>query len=275
MKVTGLVGHPVAHSIGQTVYNRYYTEAGMDAIYIAADVTAENLGRFAGYASGEYTGYNVTIPHKVSVMEFLDSVDRDAAAIGAVNLVSIHGGKSRGHNTDYSAMKMISAGNGIPFDGSRIAIRGSGGVARTVIHYMKSSHRDFSITVLSDHPEQAEARLADYTGGPVGIMPFHEAEHEIFDILVNCSPAGMWPNTGEIPFPEAMIKGCRAGLDLVYNPPETLFMKLLSRNGKTAVGGTDFFVEQGLETLRILFGDADVEMFRGIVEKSLEEIASG
>lgn len=273
MLLTGLIGRPVGHSIGQTVYNRFYASSGIDSIYISVDVVPENLERFVAASRDHFLGFNVTIPHKVSILDFLDHIDREAEGIGAVNLVRIRDGRTYGYNTDYMAMMRLGKNSGIEFDSSRVAVMGTGGVSRTVLYYLARNHPNAEVTVFSRDPGSASSRLPEYMlSGNCRIRGIGESPEEVHDILINCSPVGMWPDDSKSPFSEKMIKGCRAGIDLVYNPVETKFIRKLKGKGKVAVNGAGFFIDQGLESLKIFFGEGiDEAAFMKIAEQAIME----
>lgn len=271
MKLAGLIGRPVTHSIGQAVYNRFFHDAGLDAVYLSIDVMPENLPRFIELSREYFAGFNVTIPHKISVMQHLDVIDFQAEQIGSVNLVKNQDGNLTGYNTDFPAMEALASRSGMDFEKSTIAVSGSGGVARTVIHYISSRHPGTSVTVLSRNPGEAEERLEDLTAGlDISYMDSAGDGETLFDILVNCTPVGMSPGKGT-PFTERLISGCRAGIDLVYNPPETAFLRALKEKGKMTAGGLDFFVDQGIESMKILFDRSpERELFRRSATEALE-----
>ncbi len=271
MQLTGLVGRPVSHSIGQTVYNRYFSQSGLDCIYLSIDVTAENLGRFVSMAREKFLGYNVTIPHKVEIMKHLDSVSDEAEAIGSVNTVVTEGGSSMGYNTDFLAMGNLVREIGLTLEDSTVAVRGSGGVARTVICYISLYFPSARVTVVSRSPADARARLhAQLQGKNTSYVNPGEALGA--DILINCSPIGMWPEVNSSPFTAEEIEGCSAGIDLVYNPQATNITETLIKQGKQAVGGLGFFVDQGYESLKLMTGK---RIDRNLLEKIAAEAAGG
>ncbi len=275
MLLTGLVGRPVSHSIGQTLYNRFYASSGIESMYLSIDITPGNLSRFAEFSREHFIGYNVTIPHKISIMNCLEGVDENASSIGAVNLVRNEESGPRGYNTDYLAMASLGARSGLDFGSSRIAVRGSGGVSRTVLYYISKNHPGAEVTLISRDPAAAGKSLPGYDFEiPMSIVgPEGLSEHSGFDILINCSPVGMWPNIEGRPFSENLISECKAGIDLVYNPVETSFIKALEEEGKTAVDGFGFFVDQGYESMRLFFGDkVDEKLFRKTAEEIMSEI---
>ncbi len=274
MLLTGLVGRPVTHSIGQTVYNRFYSESGIDSSYLAIDILRENISRFVASAKEHFLGYNVTIPHKVSIIDFLDRLDKSASEIGSVNLVRNRNGVSEGFNTDSLAMKKICDSSGIQFENAKVAVYGLGGVGRTVLHCLEKLRNPPEIYIITRDPGSVKERLPEGIGTDnIRVIGSKSESKEAFDILINCSPVGMWPESGNSPFSESLVRKCSAGIDLIYNPPETKFVGLLKKHGKPFVNGVSFFTDQGYETLRLLFGgDPDRNLFERIVENAISEV---
>ena len=269
MQLTGLIGRPVTHSWSQTLFNALYESEGIDAIYISIDLTEKNLGRFVKFSRKDFLGYNVTAPHKVSIRRFLDQEDPVSSRTGSVNLVKNNSGELKGFNTDYAGFMSSIKTNGVDFNGKRILIAGTGGTFRTVTDILIHDFSPSGISVQSRNPEKAAKNVPGYAkefGNE--IITAEEAEKRgAFDVFINCTPVGTFPDMEVSPFSDSVISEGATGIDMVYNPPETEFMKqIISRKGK-AVGGRDLFISQAVESFRILF-DRDIE--RGAFERALE-----
>ncbi|MGC8608803.1 MAG: shikimate dehydrogenase family protein, partial [Thermoplasmata archaeon] len=158
--VTGLIGMPVVHSIGQIVFNRIYEAEGINAVYIAIEVMKGNLENFVR-KSAFMKGYNVTIPHKVSIMDLLDHIDATASRVGSVNLVVNY----EGFNTDYSGFDLTVERNGIDFNGKKILIAGTGGIFRTVYRYIRENSQNAEITIKSRDPQSSRMKIAGIIEG--------------------------------------------------------------------------------------------------------------
>lgn len=261
MQLTGLIGRPVTHSWSQTLFNALYESEGIDAIYISIDLTERNLGRFVKFSKKGFLGYNVTAPHKVNIRKFLDNGDPISERTGAVNLVKNDSGTLTGFNTDYMGFINAVKTNNIDFSGKRILIAGTGGTFRTVSDVLIHDYKPAKIAVQSRDPKAASNNIPQYAKEyGVEIMSAVEAQKEgPYDIFINCTPVGTFPDVDFTPFPDSTINERAIGIDMVYNPPETEFMKQIERKNGKAIGGRCLFLSQARETFKILF-ERDIEL---------------
>ncbi|MCY0851317.1 MAG: shikimate dehydrogenase [Thermoplasma acidophilum] len=263
--IIGLIGNPVSHSIGQILYNRIFQDMGIDAFYLAMDVHMNVLPAFLKN-SFFLKAFNVTIPHKVSIIPFLDDLDEIASQTRSVNLVIREQSRMKGYNTDYYGLDYALSFNQVEIEEKRIVIAGSGGIARTVIRYMLD-HGAHRVDVLTRNAQNARRNL-DIPG--IGL---HENIDEDYDIYVNCTPLGTLGD-GD-PFSTVDFRSGRTGIDLVYNPPDTPFLKRMRNAGGRTVSGLDVFIGQGLRTLELVFGIRPDSIFREYAVEALNEIRKG
>ena len=269
MRLYGLVGRPVGHSIGQFVFNRIFSSNSHDSIYIPMDITRENLQRFAQFARGSMAGFNVTIPHKVEMIELLDHYDPVVASTLSCNTVLNMGGNLHGYNTDYSGFLKSIEHLRNEIDGKRILIAGTGGIFRSVCSALFSGFRPESVTAISRNPEEARIRLAPLPWSTRIRILGHENLSEEYQVIINCSPVGMYPDVLSMPFSELMVLSSETVIDTVYNPYETALIKTGSRNGKRCITGLDLYIYQALESLMILTGIVSTySEVRGLVEEA-------
>ncbi len=227
----------------------------MQNLYFAVDLEPADLGKFLSISRTSFLGFNVTAPYKRSVMAYLDSVDRDASRIGAVNLVLSHDGKLVGGNTDYSGFGHLLKSSGLKMESSRICIRGTGGAFRSVYAYITDNFSDSEISVISRSPDKLSRNDPLFRSGSAPeVLDLARARTLKFDILINCSPIGMLHEQGELPFPPEAIQKARAGIDLIYNPQKTPFLAQFDRQGKPHASGLSMFSGQAYESFRRLHG---------------------
>ena len=133
-KLVGLFGNPLGHSFSPAMHNKAFETLGLNFFYLPIEVTAEDLPTVAaGIAKMNFAGYNITIPHKIRIMDCLDEIDPLAQAIGAVNTVVLENGRATGYNTDGEGfVRSLEAESGITVDGKRYFILGCGGAARAI-----------------------------------------------------------------------------------------------------------------------------------------------
>jgi 3-dehydroquinate dehydratase/shikimate dehydrogenase len=236
--IYGLVGSPLTHSASPAMHNTAFGSLGLDAVYLpfpAAD--ADDFVAF-GRALG-VRGASVTIPFKVALLDRMDEVDAVARRIGAINTIREIDGRWTGGNTDASAF-LRPLRDRVPLAGTRVAVLGAGGAARAVVTALAGS--DARVAVHARNRAQAE-EVAITGSGTVGPLP---PEPGSWDLLVNCTPIGMFPSVDATPIDAAALTG-RCVYDLVYNPPRTRLLREAAAAGCLTIGGLEMLVGQALE----------------------------
>jgi shikimate dehydrogenase len=276
VKMFAVIGHPIRHSLSPVMHNAAFRKLGLECEYDAFDVIKEELDkRMDDFRTGGFTGINVTIPHKVDVMRYMNSLSEDAALIGAVNTVKF-GKKTVGYNTDGVGCLRAFEEAGVKPSGKRVLILGAGGAGRAIA--LKLAKEKAAVVITDQIPGKA-LELAGYirenTGGTADAASPEEGtlEREIgkADILINATPAGMWPNTGETPVNPKIIREGMVVMDIVYNPAETKLLKEAKEKGCRTISGVGMFVHQGAESLRIWLGvEPPVDAMRNAVLNALK-----
>jgi len=263
--VYGLIGGSVSHSVSPAMHNAAFRSLHMDAVYLplpspdADDVIA--FGRAIGLK-----GASVTIPHKVSLFDRVDEVYAVARRIGAINTIRAVDGRWLGGNTDAQGFLEALQGR-VPIRGLRASVLGAGGAARAVIVALASS--GCAVTLHARRREQAE-ELAVLTPAVIGPWP---PEPESWDLLINCTPIGMYPDVDATPIPSEQLTG-RYVYDLVYNPTETRLMREAARAGCQTIGGLDMLVAQAHEQFQWWTGSkAPAGVMREAAARRLAEFA--
>jgi 3-dehydroquinate dehydratase/shikimate dehydrogenase len=234
--VYGVVGSPVSHSVSPAMHNAAFRAAGVDAVYLplpAAD--ADDFVTFAR-AFG-LAGASITIPFKVALAACVDEISALAARIGAINTIRIDGGRWRGDNSDADGF-LDPLRAQLPFTGRRAALLGAGGAARAVAIALASSGA--MVSVHARNPQRA-ADVAALVSGSVGAWP---PERGGWDILVNCTPVGMYPHVDHTPLAAERLAPGGIVYDLVYNPPTTRLLREASDAGCRIIGGLEMLVGQ-------------------------------
>ena len=236
--VYGLVGRPISHSASPAMHNAAFGATRMDAVYLpfpAAD--ADDFVTF-GRAIG-VKGASITIPFKVSLFDRMDEVYAVARRIGAINTMKDQGGRWIGGNTDAAAF-LGPLRDLVDLNGKRIAVLGAGGAARAVAVALSSS--DAQVTVYAR--SAVKAREVAMTASAVAAeMP---PDPDSWDVLVNCTPVGMYPKNNETPLKASLLTGSHV-YDLVYNPTVTRLMREATSAGCQAIGGLEMLVAQAQE----------------------------
>jgi len=247
----GVAGDPVAHSASPLVHNAAIAARGCDALYVKF-LVEEDVGTFlAAAADMGVAGLSVTIPHKVAVMEHVEHVDDLCRRVGAANTLYREEGSWKAANTDVAAAVGSLRRAAGDLRGKKAAVLGAGGAARGVCIGLRDAGAE--VLVVNRTVSKAE-RLARETGAEwCGYGDFTGAG---CDILVNTTPVGMWPRTGEMPVDEGVLREGMVVFDLIYNPPRTRLLRAAEERGCTVVSGVDMFIAQAEEQFRIWFGEA-------------------
>ena len=270
--IVGLIGHPVEHSFSPPMHNAAFDELGMDYAYVAFDVNPTNLQTaIEGAKSLNIKGFNVTIPHKIEVMKFLNEIDEVAGLIGAVNTIDFK--NLKGYNTDgIGAVRAIEEVTSIK--NKNVVVAGAGGASRAISFYLAKYGAE-SMAILNRNVEKAQGLAADVSQsgliGEVKADSISEIRNYLkdADILVDTTPIGMHPNISDEPiaFAEDMDEDLVV-FDAVYNPNETVLLKEAIKAGANPVYGIKMLLYQGAESFKIWTGrDAPVD----VMEKALKD----
>ncbi|MFC0215855.1 shikimate dehydrogenase [Paenibacillus chartarius] len=245
----GVFGDPVRHSKSPIMLNRAFRESGINAVYAAFHVAPGALGdAVRGIRALGYRGVNVTIPHKVEVMQYLDEVDEGAQVIGAVNTIVNDNGRLVGYNTDgIGYVRSLKEENGLELAGRRVVLLGAGGAARGV-GYALAREGVASLRIVNRTAERAvelAAALSAYADCAGAGMDGAAAAVRDADIVVNTTSAGMHPNVDDVPLDPELLHGGLVASDLIYNPLKTKFLAEAERRGAKVHGGLGMFIYQG------------------------------
>lgn len=235
MRRYGLIGFPLGHSFSQKYFTQKFEADGTDARYDLFPLESiSELPKLLGDIDN-FMGFNVTIPYKQDVMQFLDDIDEQAREIGAVNVVKISyaGGKRtlKGFNSDAygfteSIRPMLGASH------KKALVLGSGGASKAVV---------YSLRKLGVEPVIVSRHAAE------GVLTYADLSSEVmseYTVIVNASPVGMAPKVDACPsIPYECLTPAHVCFDLVYNPEETLFLKKAKAQGAA--------VKNGLEMLHL------------------------
>jgi shikimate dehydrogenase len=270
----GLLGDPVSHSKSPVMMNAALAELKAPYAYLAFRVSPSALEEAVrGLRALDVKGWNVTIPHKVAIMEHLDGLDETAREIGAVNTVVKREGKWIGYNTD-GAGYLRSLQEQVSFEPAeqRVVLLGAGGAARAV-GYALAAAGVSSITVANRTVAKAEElahHLSRYTQTKAVAVNDCRKEIEAATLIVNTTSVGMVPRTEEMPIPGEWLNAHHLVSDLVYHPRMTALLQVAKANGATIHTGEGMLLHQAALALELWLGKkAPVEVMRKVLEASL------
>ena len=269
-KGLGLIGHPVEHSFSPAIHNAISKSLGLNYVYTAHDVHPEQVEQaILGLDALGYKGTNVTVPHKTAVIDALTELTEEAKLIGAVNTILFDKGKRIGYNTDcYGFAKMLDD-EGVTLSGKKVLILGTGGASRAVVAACVMHNTD-TIYICSREAEKSECYLETFDKSSDTVKNWHAtayneldeiANNVDFDIVINCTPLGMHPNTGVTPVNIELFKKECVLVDLIYNPAVTEFLLLGEKRGMKTVNGLGMLIHQALEAYRIWTGETQSAQF--------------
>jgi shikimate dehydrogenase len=248
--IVGIFGDPVEHSLSPAMHNAALAAAGLDWVYVPLRVRPADLGpAVAGVRAMGFTGLNVTVPHKETIIPFLDAVSAEARGLGAVNTVVRRGRRLVGHNTDSRGFEGSLRAARVRLDGRAVLMVGAGGAARAVAAALVRS-RCGSLTIVNRTRIRAQ-RLARQLGARaarVTVAPWEALADEALvrrlDVIVNCTSVGLHGEPLETLAYEATADGC-VFVDLVYRRDPTPFLARARRLRRRTVDGLGMLLHQG------------------------------
>lgn len=275
-KAFGLIGYPLGHSMSGIIHKELFRLSDINASYSMIEVEPKLLAEQFSNELKKLNGFNVTIPHKINIIPFLDELSFKAELFGSVNTVEISDGKIIGHNTDCGGFLRALEMADISLSG-RVLLCGSGGVARMLAFETVLAGAELTIAVRdSDIPaaNQIKQEIKDKLDKDCGVIMLSEAE-EGYDLIINGTPVGMYPNVDACPLSEKIVKSAGAVFDVIYNPIETKLIKYAKQAGLKCSSGLSMLVWQAAIAEEIWngvkFSYEDINKVIAITEKELEK----
>lgn len=255
-EVYGILGNPVSHSMSPAMHNAAFQHLGLNKVYIPFPAVDAGSA-IQGFKALGIRGASVTIPHKQSVIPFLDAIDPVAAKIGAVNTLVIDDGVVFGANTDWlganAALKQLT-----PLGGKKVLLLGAGGSARAIGFGLLEEGAE--LTLASRTPATGQA-LAEALGCPW--MPLASVSGFAADILINATSVGMGKSAGTSPVPKEMLADFTLVMDIVYAPLETTLLLDAHAAGCKTINGLAMLLYQGVAQFERWTGQqAPIEIMR-------------
>ena len=249
----GLIGAKLGHS-----YSKIIHEKIADYTYTLLPLPTE-AEACAFFEKREFAAVNVTIPYKQMVIPCCDEVDLHAKAIGAVNTVVNRGGKLYGYNTDYAGFAYLAKAHGVDFAGKTVLVLGTGGTHATVSAVCRDGGAKEILT-------------ASRTGKDGALTYEQAAARSDVQIVINTTPCGMYPQTGQCLLDIAALPQLEAVLDVVYNPFSTELVLRAKDKGLVAAGGFEMLVAQAVYAAEYFTGRAlDCETLIPKISRELQK----
>lgn len=260
-RVCGLIGNPVAHSISPLIHNRLAEIRNDNLVYTTFCVASDSVSEAVkGAYALDILGLNVTVPHKQAVMAALAETDPLAEAIGAVNTLVCTDGGYKGYNTDILGLDRELTDAGISLCGRTVVLLGAGGAARAIA-FLCAKRGAAKIIILNRTVERAqgiaEAVNNYFNSDTACAKPLDDCGKldESGYIVIQTTSVGLHPHDDEAPVTdEGFYARAEVGVDIIYNPAETRFMKLMRQQGKQAFNGLKMLLYQGVAAYELWNG---------------------
>lgn len=280
-RTCGLIGNPVEHTLSPLIHNTLAARLGQDLVYVPFFV---EQGRLADAVKGaealNIPGLNVTVPYKSEVIACLAEIDGLARNIGAVNTLVRTQGGYKGYNTDMEGLYRAMQAEGIKIAGEQIILLGAGGAARAVawLCTLKGAERVYLFNRTLDRAQEV-AKEVNTSAGREVICPMRLAEHEAVPegkyLAIQGTSVGLSPNDEDVVIADAAFyEKVHTGFDLIYNPWETKFMRLVKAHGGRAYNGLKMLLYQGIIAYELWNGVKVSENEAQIVYESLKNAVS-
>jgi shikimate dehydrogenase len=250
----GLIGSPLGHSMSPYIHERIMEASGISGRYELYEISSEELPKYAPILMKELTGFNITIPHKVAILPFLDDVAPMVKEYGAANTVC---GKI-GYNTDVDGFLSCE----IPLSSRKVLLLGAGGVARMMAIEALKAGADLTIWARSVEKAEVLVKECKEKGfEKVRAVSDDEIGKETsgtgaFDTVLNGTPCGMWPDVHGLAPHLSALKKDGTFFDTIYNPCPTKSCMQVRSHGGTAVSGLKMLLNQAIAAEKIWAPDA-------------------
>lgn len=259
-----VLGESLEHTWSPYIHNSLFLAGERNAVYLPVTVPKDRIASAVDVFRSCFDGFNVTIPYKERIIPLLDEVDDAVRACGAVNTVENRGGRLIGHITDGLGMLRAIEEEGISTERADVLILGAGGAARVagyeflarggrVTFAVRNVEKGRKLALeLSETQQDGMQRIAFCT--------LDKTPMAAHDLMINCTPVGMYPQVNASPVGEEAVSRCAALFDAVYNPRRTQLLSIAERMGIPAVEGLGMLFYQAVEAQKFWFqGDLCVD----------------
>ena len=281
-QLCGVLGHPVKHSLSPAIHNAAFRHLGLNYVYLAFPVEDVPHALHGIRALGNLRGFSVTIPHKVSVMAHLDTIDPTARHIGAVNTIVKSDNTLSGYNTDASGALLALQHAGVDLAGKQVVVIGSGGAARAIAFGLALTTPAGRLTILGIEEEERRTLARNLREGTTLHIEDHPLDANTLEpaltqaqVMIHCTPVGMDPHTEQTCVPQRFFHPDLTVMDIVYNPLDTRLLKEARDAGCPTIRGLEMFLHQAVAQFELWTGQpAPVPVMRQVLESQFSRSPS-
>ncbi|GBD35219.1 Shikimate dehydrogenase (NADP(+)) [bacterium HR36] len=275
-RVFAVVGDPIEHSLSPLVHNAAFQGLGLDCVYVPMRVPKGELAStLRAFDEVPISGYSVTLPHKETAAQLAKEKDELTRLAGSTNtLVRLTEGGFRAVNTDAPAAlealqeKLASLPGRPKLQNLHVLVLGAGGVGRAIVFALVKTGA--SVVVANRTLERAE-KLAQDSG--CRFVDWNGRYQTRFDVLINCTSVGMFPNVDETPMHHSALQPGQIVFDTVYNPETTLLIREARERGCQVITGVEMFVRQAALQFRLFTGkEPPLDLMRKTVRRALSPV---
>ncbi len=252
-RLCGLIGNPVSHSVSPLIHNQLSRMLGINMAYVTFPVEEQDVeAAVKGAFALNILGLNVTVPHKQSVIPYLADIDAIAKAVGAVNTLVHTENGYKGYNTDITGFHRSLMDEHIAIEGEQVILLGAGGASRAIA-FLLGREGAKTVYLLNRSVKKAEdiaQAVKSYIGRdvivPMALMEYRNLPNERY-LCIQTTSVGLHPHDNDVVIDdESFYKRVHTGVDIIYNPYETRFMKEVKKAKGKAVSGMKMLLWQGV-----------------------------
>jgi shikimate dehydrogenase len=276
-RLYGVIGNPVEHTLSPAMHNAAFEHLNLNCVFLAFEVKPTEVeNALVGVRCLGISGLNVTMPHKHSVVPYLDDVDETAKVLSSVNTICNREGRLIGYSTDGIGALRALQENGVKLKGKRLLLLGGGGAAKAIAYAL--APKVDGLVMLNRTPEKTKHLIQELSRRfnkkvTSGVLSTQAVKKHIrnVEILVNATPVGMFPNVRETLVPSGFLRDGLTVMDIVYHPIETQLAKDAKAEGARVISGVEMLIYQGAESLEIWTGcKAPIEVMK---KAALEQLS--
>lgn len=261
MKLTGLIGHPVAHSLSPLIHHHAFESLDLDGLYLKMDILPNRIVEAIDQLEAlGFTGLNVTIPFKQTVLPLTDVLSDTAKRTGAVNTILFRDGKRHGFNTDHGGFTAPLLPYSNEIKNEQVLVFGAGGAARAVVYALLHDFEPEKIVVANRTEQKAGELVRSFKSDRVEMTAYPVRDPGDYRLIVNATSVGRSSDTDyALVGSQKLLKPTQIVYDLVYTPAHTHLLTLARTAGCHTIGGIPMLVHQALKSIEIWTGQRTAE----------------